>query len=230
MATNGIERITEKILADAQARADRTLADAQAECDGIRAESERRAGQIRERLTDDAQAKGADLVARAKAAAAMKKRNVLQAQEATLIDGVFDGAREWVLALPREKYTELLVGLLSAALLEQAETEAKNLALYGEESEQVEVFEVLLNKKDRENCGKAVIEAVKKRYAGSNRLPEGRVERLVLSKDTLNADGGVVLRYGDVESNCTFETLFGQLHREKEAEVAHALLDVRGGL
>lgn len=230
MATNGIERITEKILADARARADRILADAQAECDGIRAESERRAGQIRERLTEDAQAKGADLVARAKAAAAMKKRNVLQAQEATLIDGVFDGAREWVLALPREKYTELLVGLLSAALLEQAETEAKNLALYGEESEQVEVFEVLLNKKDRESCGKAVIEAVKKRYAGSNRLPEGRAERLVLSKDTLNADGGVVLRYGDVESNCTFETLFGQLHREKEAEVAHALLDVRGGL
>ncbi len=230
MATNGIDRITDKILADAQAKADRILADAQAECDSIKADYDNRAQAIRDQLSEAAQAKGADLIARAKAAAAMKKRNVLQAQESQLIDGVFDGAREWVLGLPKEKYTELLVGLLSAALLEQAETEAKNLALYGEEGEAVEQFEVLLNKKDRETCGRDVLEAVKKRYANSSRLPEGRVDRLVLSKNTLNIDGGVVLRYGDVESNCSLEMLFGQLHRELEAEVAQALFDVRGGL
>ena len=230
MATNGINRITDKILADAQAKADRILADAQAECDGVKADYDRRAQAIRDRLSEEAQAKGSDLIARAKAAAAMKKRNALQAQESQLIDSVFDGAREWVLGLPKEKYTELLVGLLSAALLEQAETEAKNLALYGEEGEAVEQFEVIFNKKDRETCGRDVLDAVKKRYANSNRLPAGRIDQLVLSKNTLNIDGGGVLRYGDVESNCSMEMLIGQLHRELEAEVALALFDVRSGL
>lgn len=228
MATNGINKITDKILADAQTQADRILADAQAECDAIRAGYESRAQEIRDRLSEEAQEKGADLIARAKAAAAMKKRNFLQAQQSSLIDGVFDGAKQWVLNLPQEKYTDLLAGLLSAALLEQAETEARDLALYGEESEPIERFEVLMNKKDRESCGAAVLTAVKKRYAGSNRLPAGRLDRLVLSKNTLNIEGGLVLRYGDVESNCSFEMLFGQLRRELEAEVAGALFDARG--
>ena len=230
MATNGVNRITDKILADAQARADKILADAQAECDKISADYNARAQQIRDKLSDDAQAKGTDLIARAKAAAAMKKRNILQAQESQLIDGVFDGAKEWVLGLPKEKYVDLLAGLLSAALIEQADTEAQNLATYEEESEPIEQFEVLLNKKDREGCGKELLESVKKRYANSSRLPAGRTDKLVLSKNTLNIEGGVVLRYGDVESNCSFEMLFGQLHRELEAEVAQALFDVRSAL
>lgn len=230
MATNGINRITDTILADAKAKADAILADAQAECDRIQADYDDRAQKLRDRLSEEAQAKGADLIARAKASAAMKKRNVLQLQESQLIDGVFDSAREWVLALPRDKYAELLVGLLSAALLEQAETEAKNRALYGEEGEPVETFEILLNKKDRESCGKDVLDALKKRYANSSRLPEGEIDKLVLSKNTANIEGGAILRYGDVESNCSFEMLFGQLHRELEAEVAEALFDVRGGV
>lgn len=230
MATNGIERITGKILSEAQAKADEILAAAQAECDEIKADYETRAQNVRDRLTDAAREKGTDLVARAKSAAAMKKRNALQAQESRLIDSVFESAKEWVLSLPKEKYVDLLAGLLSAALTEQADTEAKNLALYGEESEPIEVFEVLFNKKDRDACGKEVLDAVKKRYANSNRLPAARLEQLVLSKNTLNIEGGVVLRYGNVESNCSFEMLFGQLHRELEAEVARVLLDVRNGL
>ena len=86
MATNGVNRITDKILADAQARADKILADAQAECDKISADYNARAQQIRDKLSDDAQAKGTDLIARAKAAAAMKKRNILQAQESGFWD------------------------------------------------------------------------------------------------------------------------------------------------
>lgn len=228
MATNGIERITNKILADAQERADKILADARAECKEIQAATEARAQDIRDRLSDEAQHKGADLIAHARSAAAMKKRNALQAQESQLIDGVFDGAKEWVLALPKEKYTELLIGLLSAALLEQAETEARDLALYGEESEAIGQFEILLNKKDRETCGRDVLEGLKKRYANSTRLPQGHTDKLVLSKNTCNIEGGAVLRYGDVESNCSFEMLFGELHRELETDVARALFDVRG--
>ena len=50
MATNGIDRITDKILADAQAKADRILADAQAECDSIKADYDNRAQAIRDQL------------------------------------------------------------------------------------------------------------------------------------------------------------------------------------
>ncbi len=228
MATNGINRITDKILADAQAKADKILADAQAECDAIKADYEARAEKIRERLAEETRTVAMDTVNRTKAGTAMKRRNVLQVQESLLIDGVFDGAKEWVLGLSKEKYTELLAGLLSAALLEQADTEAKNAELYGEESDDVEVFEVLMNKHDRDNCGADVIKAVQKKYANSGKLPQGRTEKLTLSKNTPNISGGLILRYGDVEANCSFEMLFDQLHRELEADVAHVLFDARG--
>ena len=46
MAINGLNKITGKILSEAQAKADKILADAQAECDRINAEYAERADKI----------------------------------------------------------------------------------------------------------------------------------------------------------------------------------------
>ena len=226
MSVNGLNKITERILGDARAEAERILAEVREDCARIAADNASHADGIREKLTAQAEEKAEDMIARAKAAAAMQERNLLLQQRSELIDSVFAGAQEWVMALDADKYSDLLAGLLTAALAELVNTEAKNRALYGDEDPVSADYEICLGKKDRGRCGEAVVAAVRKKSAG--KLPEEVLSRLVLSGETLAADGGAVLRWGDISCNCTFGLLFSQLRRELEGEVGRALFESRG--
>ena len=122
MSLNGLEKITDRILAEAQAKADKILADADAECQRITAEYTARADAIKDALADEAEREGMEHVARVKANAATKKRNLLLQTKSDLIDDVFKGALEGTQKLDGDRYVELLAGLLSAAMLEQLDT------------------------------------------------------------------------------------------------------------
>lgn len=54
---------------------------------------------------------------------------------------------------------------------------------------------ILFNKKDKENLSKEILDIIKK-------------SGLSVSDETLNIDGGFVLRYGKIEENCSIEALF----------------------
>ena len=226
MAMNGLDKITDRILAEAQERADKILSEAQAESERIAADYAARAEQIRTTLSAEAEKVGMDRVSRAKSTAATAKRNLLLQTQGELIDGVFDGALDYVRNLDTEKYTDLLVGLLCAAFVEQLEAESVGRTLYGEEDLIVpETYEVLLNQRDRDRYGKAVIEGAKKRLGG--KVATEKLEQLKLAERAISIDGGLVLRFGDVESNCSLALLFAQLREEFEAEVGRALFDVK---
>ena len=89
MAINGLNKITGKILSEAQAKADKILADAQAECDRINAEYAERADKIRSEISTEAEKGGMEYVARIRSTAATSKRNLLLQTKSDLIDGVF---------------------------------------------------------------------------------------------------------------------------------------------
>lgn len=226
MAINGLNKITGKILSEAQAKADKILADAQAECDRINAEYAERAEKIRSEISSEAEKGGMEYVARIRSTAATSKRNLLLQTKSDLIDGVFASVLEQTRNLELEKYNEILIGLLSAALLEQIESEEISRTLYGEEEALApECYEVLFNQRDRDRCGKLVIEGVQKHLA--DKVDANQLAKLTLSQQTANIDGGLVLRCGNVESNCSFSILFAQLRESLESEVAHALFDPR---
>ena len=222
---NGLEKITDKILAEAQEKADKILADADAECARLTAEYDARAAGIREKLSAEAERAGMDYVSRAKATATNAKRNLLLQTKSDLIDEVFDSALEGTKKLTNDHYVELLAGLLAAAMLEQLESEENDKALYGEESEVPEAYEVLLNQKDRDRVGALVIETAKKKLTG--KTSGEKLSRLCLSSKTVAIDGGLILRFGAVEANCSLSLLFAQLREELEGEVSHALFDAR---
>ena len=227
MSLNALEKITDKILAEAQEKADRILAEAKEASDKITAEYRARAEEKREKLSSDAEREAMDHVARAKASAANYKRNLLLQTKSDLIDGVFEGALAGTRSLTPENYTELLVGLLTAAMLEQLDTEAESLALYGDDGEPApEAYEVLMSPRDREQYGAAVIEGTRKKLLG--RAPEEKLSRLILAEKTVSIDGGLILRYGPVESNCSLSLLFAALREELEAEVSRALFETKG--
>ena len=220
--TNGLEKITEKILSEARESARKIIEAAQEECDRIIADDRSRAEEIRAAGERDAGQRAADILSRAQSSAAMQERNVIGRKKSDLIESVFQNVYESVGKRSRKDYTALVVGLLASALTELAETEEKNFALYGEEDESsAEPYEVILNAKDRETIGSAVIAGVKKTLKGV--LSEARSEKIVLAQTTAEIDGGVILRYGDVESNCSIGMLFSQLRRELETDVGRAL-------
>lgn len=222
MATNGLNKITERIVSAAEASAEKILAEAQEDCNRIAAEYRSRAAEIERANEQNAGQKSADLLARAKSSAAMAGRNLVGEAKSELIESVFENAFRSVCNREKKEYTALVVGLLAAALEELAQTEERNLALYGEADESAaEAYEVVLNGKDREAIGTDVINGVRKKLNGV--LSADRLEKLRLSESTANIEGGVILRYGDVESNCSLEMLFSQLRRDLETDVSRAL-------
>ena len=222
MSMNGLDRITQRILAEAQTEADAILASAKAESQRISEEYAARAEEIREQLTEAAEREAADLIARAKATAANQRRNALLATQSELLDGVFDGALSGIRNLEASKYTDMLVGLLCAALLEQAEAENISRTLYGEEEAMApEAYEVLLNQRDRDRSGKAMLEGAVQKLTG--KLPPEMLKKLVLSEKTVAIDGGLILRCGSIESNCSLQFIFRGLREDLETEVSRAL-------
>jgi V/A-type H+-transporting ATPase subunit E len=222
MAVTGLEKITEKILAEARAEADRILAEARAESERIRSDYAKRADELKSRISADASREGVDVVTRAKAASANHKRNQLLEAQSELIDDVFRSAQDSIRTQESDAYAELLTGLLGAALSEQARAEVESRELYGEEDmPTVESYEVLLNARDRDRVGQDLIDRVKKSAGG--KLPADMLTRLVLAEDTVSIDGGLILRCGSIETNCSLALLFAQLREELEAEVCRVL-------
>ena len=224
MAMNGLEKITDKILAEAGAESQKILAEAEEECARIRATYAEKAQAIRLRVADEAEREGIDLVSRSKNGAATQKRNALLRVRGELVDETFDMTLMTLKSQSGEKYTEMLTGLLCAAFLEQMEAEITGRTLYGEEDAIApERYEVLFNSSDRDRYGAAVLAGARLRLAA--KVDAEKLEMLTLSDQTVNIDGGLILRCGEVESNCSLSLLFADLRRELEAEVSRALFD-----
>ncbi len=222
MATNGLNRITEKIIAAANESANGILASAQEDCNRILAGYEEKVAVIRAANAREIEQKTKDLLARAKSSAAMAGRNLVGEARSELIESVFRDAFEEIEKKSKAEYTELVIGLLSAAVEELFTTEEKNLALYGAEEEAVaDSCEILLNPADQKAIGKAVLTGVSKKLAG--KISQANLKKLTLAKDTVNIRGGAILRYGEVESNCSFEMLFSLLRRGLGTEVSRIL-------
>ena len=141
---NGIEKITQRISADAQAEIDRVLGEARAEAEKIAA-----------RYKAQADAEAADLDAKNKKAAAereerlagtaqMEARKAALAAKQEMVERAYDLALKKLCSLPGEKYTEVL-----AALLVQASSTGKE--------------EVIFSDKDRRKVGKAAVDKANKR-------------------------------------------------------------------
>ena len=163
-----------------------------------------------------------DMIARAKSSAATQKRNYLLQQKSDLVDSVFADTLESVKGLDDQKYTNLMIGLLTACFLKQIESEQTSRELYGEEDAiDPDAYEVVMNLRDRDRCGEAVVSGVSKKLCG--KVPSEKLSRLTLSKAALPIDGGFILRCGSIETNCTLSLLFAQLREELEAEVGQAL-------
>lgn len=216
----GLEKITSKIIADAQADAEKTLEVAASQCAELEAEYKQRAEAQRAVLHEEAEREAGNIISRAKATAAMDKRNIMMTAHSRLVDDAFAQAKADIFAMSDREYVNLLTLLLASAFRDQTDTEQVNRELYGED-DAPETYEMILNDHDRARYGKDVLGGVKNMLAG--KVSRAVLDRLTLSERTAPIEGGVILRYGDVEINCSVEMLLGAMRDELEADVCRIL-------
>ena len=216
----GLDKIIERILADAKENARMILEAAQKDCRAAAEEHAARAEARRDEIIAKAEAECEAIVAGAKSAAATTARGIMLTKRAELIDRAFDEAKKELRSTAFGKYPELLAALLTSALLEEART-ADATAQYGDEATEFDTYEVIFNAEDRAAYGEAVVEGVRRdvqRHIGAE-----RAAKLTLCAQTANIDGGVILRYGNIEANCSLSMLMAQMRKDLEGKVARTL-------
>lgn len=195
----GIENITGRIQADAQAEIDRIQADARREAEkisaGYAARADRECANLLSRGEKSAQERGSRLVS----AAEMESRKMTLAAKQEVLDQAFDLALQKLLSLPQADYAALLAKLAASA------------ARSGQE-------QIILNPEDRKKVGEQVVSQANQLLSKAGLAP-----KLSLSEQIRPIQGGLLLSDGAVEVNCALETLVRLSRTEATGEVSKLL-------
>ncbi|HIY20875.1 MAG TPA: hypothetical protein H9841_03105 [Candidatus Flavonifractor merdigallinarum] len=192
---NGIEKITQRMADDAQREIDEIQAAAQAQADEITKNFQAQAEKEAREIVERGRRNADEREQRLASVAQLEARKMELAAKQEMLDQAFGQALEQLSNLPEGEYVDLLASL------------AVKASTTGREA-------VILSKKDRTRYGKQVV------TQANERLKDGH---LTLSEQTRAIKGGLILADGDVEVNCTFETLVRLQRSTLEREVAGVL-------
>ena len=216
----GLEIVTGKIIADAEADAREILDRAEAECAAIREKARADLEAELEALRETNDRECQSLVIRARSSAAMAKRNAILEARAAILDEAYAAAEKQVRAMTNDQYLDLLCKMLRSAMKRQIEGEEDSLRLYGEDISP-DAYEVVLNDRDRDYYGEKLLGAF--RVGLGSKFPLSVLAKIRLATDTASIDGGLILRAGLVETNCSLSMLMAENRRETETRVSRIL-------
>ena len=177
----GLDKIIAAILEEARAEAQSALDAARADAERILAGQKEESDALCERIAADGALQAAEIERGCASAARLSRRKGLLEAKQAILSETMEEAHTRLYAMPRDDYFGLLIQM-AAAFADPGEGE------------------LLLNEKD-----------LLRRPAGfeselNAALGEGR--RLKISENARPLDGGFVLKYGDVEQNCSFRAIF----------------------
>ncbi len=178
---SGLEKIVKEIEDEARKEAEAVVAKAEAEAKEIVAAAEKSAAEAAARIKSSTQQNVADVEQSRDSGMELLCRKMTLETKQKLLAETLDKAKNELYALPQDKYFALL-------------------ALLAAHSAEAGKGEMLLNEKDKARMPAGF--AAKVQAA----LPAGR--QLEVSANTRPIDGGFVLKYGDVEENCSFSAMF----------------------
>lgn len=189
-----IDNITSKILSDAENNADSSLMNAENTKQEIINKAKSEAEIIIKTEAERAAKDAVDLKNRRVSAAELQGRKMLLSAKQEAIKKSFNAAIDKLKAMPEDEY----LSFLAQEIVKIPNCEGS----------------IVLNAKDRENIGERLVKTVNEKLGA---------EKVALSKNTVKASGGFVLKRGSVEINSTFETLLDSMKDELTGEIANAL-------
>lgn len=179
----GLEKILKAIESDSKAQAETVILQAKQEAEEImeaaKKEAEKKCAQIAENSDADVKA----VISRAESAASLQERKMILDAKQQIISNIIADARNYLVKLPDSDYLEII--------LEMVKRHAHKKA-----------GKILFTETDKRRLPQDFNSRLK---AALSELPGAS---LVLAEETASIDGGFLLKYGDIEENCSFDALF----------------------
>ena len=197
----GIDKITSRILADAEAECAAVRKESDERIAAVKAEAEKKAQDEYWRLEREGVKDTEQRVQRMDRTARLEAKKSVLNMKQEAVSRAFDLAREKIAELPERDYVGFLARMAGEA------------AVTGQE-------EVVLNARDAAAVGAKAVKAANELLAKRD-LPG----MLTLSAETREMSGGLVLKQGDIEVNCTVDTLLDLSRGELAARVAEVLFE-----
>lgn len=211
----GIEVITDKILADAEADKAAILAKAEEEAKAILSGYEEKANAIRKAAEERAAKEREVSRERAASAAANHGRNLLLKQKGALVEAAFDSALQTLEALEDGEYLKLLSGLLHHTLAEYLASEALTASYEGEDFVKEKALSLVMAKRDA-RFAKSLADSVKSVLNDADKT-------LTVGESDDKMRSGFALVAGDIRIDCSLATLIASQKGALEGEVYRTL-------
>lgn len=227
---NGLDKITARIAADAQAQADAILSEGKAQARAITQSWEEKAQAESGAIIAQGEKAAKERLERLDSMAQMEGRRLLLSAKQEMLSQAFDAALEQLLALPQEEYVELLAKLCVKA------------AVTGRE-------ELIFSPADKARVGTKVAARANELLAKAvaPKLPEAATQgklgavlettvnavtaiakgtaMITVAEETRDMKGGFILSGDGVEVNCAFDVLVRLSRPELERQVAQLLFE-----
>lgn len=175
---NGIDRIVQLIQSEAQAEIDEILKKAQEEAEAIQTRYQAQMEQEAAELNLKRQRAAEEQEERLISVAQMESRKIILATKQEMVEKAYALALEKLCSMHEKQRVSVLSELLTRASNSGSE-------------------EVIFSPEDRPNVGKAAVKVAN----------DASGKQLKLSDETRPIKGGFILKDGNIEMNCTFDTL-----------------------
>lgn len=195
----GIEKITGRIIEEAQADAAAVKSEAEAKAAEIKAEYEEQARRIYDERIETGRTEAAAAADRKSRAAILQSRKEILGTKQLLIDRAYGRARQAILKMPEDEYISFLSDKAAAASVSGTE-------------------KIVLNPADREKVGGKVISETNRKLSEC-----GKKAEITLSEETVDIPGGLFLKENDISVNCSVDTLMNICREEMDSKVAKVL-------
>lgn len=196
----GLEKIVKQIEDDATVAANAVIADAKAKAEEIlnsaKIEAEKKYTDIIEKSNEDLKSN----LNRSESAANLQEKKLILNAKLDIISNIINKAKDTLVNLPDNDYFNVIVNIIKKYALDQ--------------NGQI-VFSAIDKKRLPGDFEEKVLKALSEK-SGAN---------LTVSEKTCNIDGGIILVYGDVEVNCSFEALFSAAKETLQDKVCEVLFD-----
>lgn len=196
---DGINKITERIKEETREEIAAMQAETAEKCRGIKEAYDKIAQDEYWNLVRAGVKESELQVQRMNSTAVMESKKSILAMKQDAVSRIFEEAKKRICNLPEDRYVSFLANL------------AGNAASTGLE-------EIVFNERDKQQYSKAVSKAANEILKKRGLLP-----KLTVSESTGNFMGGLVIKQGDIEVNCSVEKLVELSRVELSSQVAEVL-------
>ena len=207
---NGIEKITKRIIDEAECYAAEVKKSAEGRAKDIISDAKKKAEEIKSAYAEKAARESEAIITRAASSADILERNILLDAKSVIIDEVYQKAETAFSEISPESYFDFLVKALKDAIefLSAAQTDDGN----GEKEDNDGVYLLTLNARDSERLGKKLVASVKSKVTEQD-------GNIALSESHGDFSGGFKLSLGSIEASATAQALLRAAREKTEADV-----------